>query len=136
MNTTNSQVNFANNNGESEPEQSDEYYFIKDIANDFIAVEKTGQPIGKNLASTINNVMFNPVNKEKLVQKLEKHPRPENVNSLKIKKCNPEIWREVLQSETRSKDLKMQKMQDCVLKAVGAISKVTKTLLELKNSKI
>ena len=30
--------------------------------------------------------MFNPVSSEKLVQKLKKHPRPENSNSLKIKK--------------------------------------------------
>ena len=41
----------------------------------------------------------------------------------------------MLQSKTRSKDLKTQKMQGCLLKAVGAISKVTNTLLELKNSK-
>ena len=41
----------------------------------------------------------------------------------------------MLQSKTRSKDLNTQKMQDCVLKAVGAISKVTNALLELKNSK-
>ena len=54
--------------------------------------------------------MFNPVSSEKLVQKLEKHPRPENLNSLKIKKCNPKIWKEMLQSKTRSKDLKTQKM--------------------------
>ena len=41
----------------------------------------------------------------------------------------------MLQSKTRSKDLKTQKMQGCLLKAVGAISKVTNTLLELKSSK-
>ena len=29
--------------------------------------------------------MFDPVNRERLVQKLEKHPRPENLNSLKSK---------------------------------------------------
>ena len=52
--------------------------------------------------------MFNPVNREKLVQKLEKHLRPENLNSLKIKKFNPEIWSEMLQLKTRSKDLKTQ----------------------------
>ena len=72
MDTTNSQVNFANNNDESEPEDSDEDDLIKDVANNFIAVEKTGPPIGKDLASIINNV--NPVYREKLVQKLEKHP--------------------------------------------------------------
>ena len=70
--------------------------------------------------------MFDPVNRERLVQKLEKYPRPENLNSLKSKnviqksgvKCS-------LQSNTRTKDLKTQKMQGCILEAVGAISKVT-----------
>ena len=52
--------------------------------------------------------MFNPVNREKLVEKLENHPRSENLNSLKIKKWNPEIWSEMLQSKARSKDLKTQ----------------------------
>ena len=41
----------------------------------------------------------------------------------------------MLQSKTRSKDLKTQKLQDCILKAVGVISKVTDTLINLKNNK-
>ena len=87
VDTTNSlKVNFANND-ESEPEGSDE----DDIASNFSAVEKTGPPIGEKLASVINNVMLNPVNRQKLVQKVKKHPRTENLNSLKIKKYNPEI---------------------------------------------
>ena len=135
VDTTNSpKINFANND-ESEPKGSDEDDLIKDIASVFSAVEKTGAPIGKILANIINIVMFNTVNRGKLVQKLEKHPRSENLDSLKIKKCNPEIWSEMLQSKARSKDLKTQKMQGCVLKAVGVISKVTNTFLELKNGK-
>ena len=98
--------------------------------------KKTGPTIEKNLDSIVKNVMFNPVSREKLVQKLEKHTRPENLNSLKIKKCNSENWSEMLQSRTISKDLKAQKMQGCILKAVGTISKVTDALLELKYSKI
>ena len=60
----------------------------------------------------------------KLVQKLEKHPRRENLKPLKFKICNPEILSEMLQCKT----MKTQKMQ-------GAISKVTNASLELKNSK-
>ena len=41
----------------------------------------------------------------------------------------------MLLSKTRSKDLKTQKMQGCVLKEVEAISKVTNALLELQDSK-
>ena len=91
-------------------------------------MEKTGPPIGKDLVNIINNVIYNSVIREKLVQELQE-------NSLKIKKCNPEIWSEMLQSNIRSKDLKTQKMQSCILEAVGAISKVTNTLLEVKNRK-
>ena len=43
-------------------------------------------PNREKMARIINNAMFNPVNREKLAQKLEKHLRPENLNSLKIKK--------------------------------------------------
>ena len=42
-------------------------------------MEKAGPPIGKKLASIINNVIFNLVIREKLVQKLEKHPRTKNL---------------------------------------------------------
>ena len=41
----------------------------------------------------------------------------------------------MLQSKTRSKNLKTQKIQSCTLKAVEAISKVTNALLDLKSSK-
>ena len=47
-------------------------------------MEKTGPPMGKNWANIINNVIYNSVIREKLVQELQE-------NSLKIKKCNPEI---------------------------------------------
>ena len=68
------------------------------------------------------------ISRGKLVQKLEKHPRLENLKSLKFEICNPEILSEMLLCKTRSKYMKTQKMQ-------GAISKVTNALLELKNSK-
>ena len=71
--TKSPKVDFANNNDDSEPEESGEDNPIKDVANDFIVVEKTGPPIGKYLASIINNVIFYPVGRKNLIQKLEKH---------------------------------------------------------------
>ena len=121
--------------GSNYDEVSDEDDLIKDIENDFCSVEKTGEPIDNNLAKIINNVVLNPISKDKLLKKLDSHPRPENLNSLRVKKCNREIWSEMVQSKTRSKDLKIQKMQGCILKAVGVISKVTNSLIDLKNNK-
>ena len=45
--TKSPKVNFAINNDDSDSEESDENDLIKDIANDFSAVEKAGPPIGK-----------------------------------------------------------------------------------------
>ena len=52
-----------------------------------------------------------------------------------MKKYNTDIWSEMLQSKTRFKDLKSQKLQGYILRAVGVICKVTDTLINLKNSK-
>ena len=61
---------------------------IKDIENDLNSVEQTEELIGSNLAKIINNVICTPVNTQKLVKKLKSLPRPENLDSLKVKKCN------------------------------------------------
>ena len=52
-----------------------------------------------------------------------------------MKNCNTDIRSEMLQPKTISKDLKTQKLQGCILKAAGVMSKVTDTLINLKNSK-
>ena len=109
--------------------ERDEDDLIKDIVNDFNLLEQTGKPIGSNFAKIINNVIRFTVSKEELVIKLE------SLESLKVKKYNKEIWGEILQSITRSKDFKTQKVQGCTLKTVGVISKVNGTLLNLKNRK-
>ena len=77
-------------------EDSDEDVLIKDIKNDFNSVEQTEEPIGSNLANIINNIIRTPISKEKLVKKLESHSRPENLDSIKMKKHNTEIWSEML----------------------------------------
>ena len=89
-----------------EDEDSDEDDLIKDIENDLKSVEQTEEPIGSNLAKIINNVIRTPVNTDQLVKKLKSLPRPENLDSLKVKKCNIEMWSKMLQSETRFNDLK------------------------------
>ena len=68
--------------------------------------------------------MFNSVCKKKLGKTFFEN-----------QKCNPEIWSEMVQSKTGSTDRKTQKMQGCILNALGTTSKVTKTLLDLENSK-
>ena len=81
-------LHIANAKGDSneQGEESNEDDLIKDIEYDFSSVEQTGEPIGSNLAKIINNVIHIPISKEKLVKKLESHPRLENLDSLKVTK--------------------------------------------------
>ena len=84
----------ANANGghiNEDGEDSDEDDFIRDIENDFNLVEQTGEPIGSNLVKITNSVIRTPINKEKLVKKLESHPRHEDLDLIKVKKWNTEI---------------------------------------------
>ena len=69
--TKSPEVNFATNKNDSESEEIDENYLIKDIANDYSAVEKTGPPVGKDLVNIMNNVIYNSVIRKKLFQELQ-----------------------------------------------------------------
>ena len=64
---------------------------LRDDANNLTTFEKTVEPISTDLANIVKNVLVNSINKEKLIKKLEKHPRRENLKILKVKNCNPEI---------------------------------------------
>ena len=125
--TKSPKVDFAINENDSEYEEMMKMTSSRILLTILVQWKKQVHQWEK-IGLTINNVIYNSVITEKLVQELQE-------NSLKIKKCNPEIWSEMLQSNIRSKDLKTQKMQSCILEAVGAISKVTNTLLDIKNRK-
>ena len=70
---------------------------------------KLGNPQVSNLANIINNFIRTPINKDKLFKKLESHTRSENLDLLNVKKCNTEIWSEMLKSKTRSKDTRLKR---------------------------
>ena len=69
------------------------------------------------------------------MKNLLKHPRPENLDSLKVKKCNTEICSEMLQFKTKFKDVKTQKLQGFILKAVGEVTDTLVNLKKLQKSK-
>lgn len=63
--------------------------------NDSASFEHTEKPDSTELAERVI-VIVNPISEKKLVKKTEEHVRPDNHNPLKAKKCNPEIWSELL----------------------------------------
>ena len=61
---------------------------------------------------------------EKLKEKLSSCSRPANCENLTATKVNPEVWSKI-QSGTRSRDLKFQRLQNIVPKAVIPLIKLT-----------
>jgi len=125
-------INERENN---EEESSAEENLIEIISNELSNIEHTGKPITQELANIINVLFSKPLARETLTKKLESNLRPSNLESLKVRKCNSEIWSEMLQTATRSRDVKNPKLQTCILKSSGIIANVTDFLLKLKSNK-
>lgn len=63
------------------------------------------------------------------------YPIPENAERLNAPRVNPEIWR-IIESRTRSKDVKLQKLQQYVLRSVVPILQVNDTLIASRESHV
>ena len=90
-------------------------------------------PINAKLASLVDKMVKTSLSEEKIKEKHEKYNRPENCENLINTRVNPEIWTKV-RSNTRSRDLKMQKLETSLLKSMIPIVKMSDKLLELKST--
>ena len=88
--------------------------------------------MGNKLAAMLNKMARSKLSEEKLKEKLNKYSRPQNCENLVGAKVNPEIWSKI-RPETRSHDLKMQKIQNTILKAITPLAELSDSLLNLKS---
>ena len=65
---------------------------------------------------------------EKLKAKLDKYPRPENVEGLRIPKVNPSIWSQ-LPTSMKTQDVRSQKGQNTLIGAISAMTKAANLAL-------
>ena len=133
---------------DSEPESSDieclinetnakdsagnEADILCDIAQDNDLDNQCGSPVGDKLAAMLNKMARSKLSEEKLKEKLNKYSRPQNCENLVGAKVNPEIWSKI-RPQTRSRDLKMQKIQNTILKAITPLAELSDSLLNLKS---
>ena len=103
------------------------------IANDFDLVDQCGEDIPEQLASLVDKLLQTKMNEEKLKEKQNNYLRPKNCEKMIPTRVNAAIWAR-LQSDTRSRDIKMQRVQCLLLKAVVAQTRVTASLLKLKET--
>ena len=73
--------------------------------------EQCAEEINPKLAAIVNKMVRNRLTEEKLKEKLSQSIRPTNCDNLLGTKVNQEIWPK-LQATTRSRDIKMQRLQN------------------------
>ena len=112
--------------------------FLKTVQND-LKSEETGPPIHEELAKIVTRLVRDGMLEERLQDKLNKYPQPENCEGLTKVRVNQLIW-DNLSSTIRSQDLKFQKVQTSIVKGMTALARVTDAILkrvnEIKGGKV
>ena len=128
-----SQVNDLLQSTESSKNCSKADEVLGELSKLYEAEGTVSDPINAKLASLVDKMVKTSLSEEKIKEKHEKYNRPENCENLINTRVNPEIWTKV-RSNTRSRDLKMQKLETSLLKSMIPIVKMSDKLLELKST--
>ena len=108
------------------PGESD---ILGSIAEEYDLDEQCAEEVNPKLAAIVNKMVRNRLTEEiETKQKQSQSIRPTNCDNLSGTKVNPEIWPK-LQASTRSHDVKMQRLQNTLLKATILIVKVVHRLM-------
>ncbi|WAR12563.1 POL-like protein [Mya arenaria] len=101
---------------------------FEDIAAALSLSEAKGSPVSGPLASLTEKIIDKTMEDKKRNDLADKYPVPDNVTKLNPPKVNPEIWR-IIEAKTRSKDGKLQKIQQFTLRAMVPIMQVIDCLV-------
>lgn len=105
--------------------------FLKTVQND-LKSEETGPPIHEELAKIVTRLVRDGMLEDRLQDKINKYPQPENCEGLTKVRVNQLIW-DNLSSTIRSQDLKFQKVQTSIFKGMTALARVTDAILKRVN---
>lgn len=120
---------------ESEDEESSTQDVMDKIMEQIEGDHKKGPAIDSKLAGIIKGIWTKSLEEDNLKNKFEQYQTPANCESLQTKKCNTEIWSYKLDNNHRSNDLKIQKIQNSVLKSTLAVTALTDSILKLHRNK-
>ena len=93
---------------------------LSSIAQDLTVSKKAGTAVQKDLANIVTSLFKEQLPDDKVQAKIEKYPRPENIENLKTPRVNPLIWNNISASAI-SVDVKYQETQQILLAAISAM---------------
>ena len=94
---------------------------LDDIEQEFELDNEVGPPINDQLTKVLKTMTKGKMDENKIQEKCEKHKRPSSVEQPVVPKVNPEIWG-ILDHNTKSADLNLQRKQKMLIKAVSALA--------------
>ena len=99
------------------------------LAKEYQVEEETGPKLDDKLADLLKNLITNKSSDERLKAKMEAYPKPQNCEPMQAPRINPEIWSK-LKPGTRSRDIKMQRSQTKLMKALIPLAQMMQSLLK------
>ena len=98
--------------------------FLGTIAAEYDIDETCSADVDAKLAKIVNKLVRTKLSDEKLKEKLLTCTRPANNENVTATKVNPEVWSKI-RSSMRSRDLKFQRLENIVQKAMIPLIKLT-----------
>ena len=101
--------------------------FAQDLATD----EDVGPPVNKQLAEIFTNLLSKKLADDKVKQRIDENPPPNNIPLLHPPRVNECIW-ELMKAAPRSTDIRMRKIQVRLTRGLVAIARLADSILEHK----
>ena len=113
---------------------SHQSHWLDEFAQDFINEDQRSPPISQKLAEILNGILSKKIGDDKIKQKLDCYPAPQNLLGLTTPKVNPEVWGKV-KADTRSRDVRMQKAQVRITRGLTAIAMLAEKITTAQSEK-
>ena len=108
------------------------------LTQDLVDVEKLSPSIHPALAEIVSKVWTTCLSQQKLKDKKENFLRPDNIDSLVVKKCNEEIWslNTGKMPHIRSNDIELQSAQNTYIEATLPIIWLAHSLVSARENPV
>ena len=108
------------------------------LTQDLVDVEKFSPSVHPALAEIVSKVWTICLSQQKLKDKKDNFLRPNNIDSLVVKKCNEEIWslNAGKMPHIRSNDIKLQSAQNTYIKATLPIIRLAHSLVSARENRV
>lgn len=105
---------------------------LQELAKLYESEGSVSDPLSNaKLANLVDKMVKTSLSEEQLKEKHAKYNRPQNCENLIGTRVNPEIWSKI-RSNTKTKDLKMQKLETSLIKSMLPTLQLADKLLDLK----